>query len=81
VSAVDPAPGAAKPEQIADTPHPRHASNISEQGSIYWKIPPQGGREYQPMSFGRKNMKRRREKGGKCKRKRGKKMRKGEVKG
>jgi hypothetical protein len=47
--------------------------------------PPGGG--YQLMSFGGKNMKRRREKGGKCKRKRkkgeskrkrkGKKMRKG----
>jgi hypothetical protein len=46
--------------------------------------------KYQQMSFGGKNMKRQREKGGKCKRKRkkgerkeerGKKMRKGEVKG
>jgi hypothetical protein len=49
--------------------------------------PPLGGGEYQPMSFGGKNMKRRRETGGKCKRKRkkgkrkSKKMRKGEVKG
>ncbi len=65
------------------------------QGSIYWKIrPPPGGGKYQPMSFGGKNMKREREKGGKCKRKRkkeerkrkekgrrGKKMRKGEEKG
>jgi hypothetical protein len=31
--------------------------------------PPSGGEKYQPMSFGGKNMKRRREKGGKCKRK------------
>jgi hypothetical protein len=49
------------------------------QGSIYWKIPPPGGGgEYQPMSFGGKNMKRRREKGGKCKRKskKGKRKRK-----
>jgi hypothetical protein len=39
--------------------------------------PPPGGREkYQPMSFGVKNMKRRREKGGKCKRKRKKRERK-----
>jgi hypothetical protein len=60
------------------------------QGSIYWKILPPlgGGGEYQPMSFGGKIMEKRREKGGKCKRKkgkkieeRGKKMRKGEAKG
>jgi hypothetical protein len=37
--------------------------------------PPQGG-EYQPMSFGGKNTKRRREKGGKCKIKRKKRERK-----
>ncbi len=51
--------------------------------------PPLGG-EYQAMSFGGKNMKREREKGGKCKRKgrnrkkkveRGKKMRKGKKRG
>jgi hypothetical protein len=49
---------------------------IRNQGPIYWKIPPWG--EYQPMSFGGKNMKRRREKGRKCKRKRktGKRKRK-----
>ncbi len=38
------------------------------QGSVYWKtpaLPPAG--EYQPMSFGGKNYKRRREKRGKCK--------------
>jgi hypothetical protein len=47
------------------------------QGSIYWKIPPPWGKEkYQPMSFGGKNMKRGREKGGKCKRKRKKEERK-----
>jgi hypothetical protein len=47
------------------------------QGSIYWKIPsPLGGGEYQPMSFEGKNMKRPREKGGKCKRKRKKRERK-----
>jgi hypothetical protein len=41
------------------------------QGSICWKIPPPlGGGKYQPMTFGGKNMKRRREKGGKCERKR-----------
>jgi hypothetical protein len=41
------------------------------QRSIYWKIPPlPGGGIYQPMSFGGKNMKRRREKGGKYERKR-----------
>jgi hypothetical protein len=44
-------------------------------GSIYWKIPPPRG-EYQPMSFGGKNMKREREKGGKCRRKRKKEERK-----
>jgi hypothetical protein len=32
--------------------------------------PPQGRGEYQSVSFGGKNMERRREKGGKCKRKR-----------
>jgi hypothetical protein len=45
-------------------------------------LPPLGG-EYQPMSFGEKNMKRGREKGGKCKRKRKKwerKRKKGERK-
>jgi hypothetical protein len=42
------------------------------------KYPPLGGwGKYQPMSFGGKNMKRRREKGGKCKRK----GRKGKEKG
>jgi hypothetical protein len=58
---------------------------VKTQGSIYWKIPPPllGG-EYQSVSFGGKNMKRPREKGGKCRRKRkkgGKKMRKGDGKG
>jgi hypothetical protein len=38
--------------------------------------PPPGGGEYQPMSFWGKNMKRRREKRGKCKRKRKKEERK-----
>ncbi len=38
--------------------------------------PPPGGGKYQPMSFGGKNMKRERQKGGKCKRKRKKKERK-----
>jgi hypothetical protein len=51
-------------------------------------LPPPGG-EYQPMSFGGKDMKGRIEKGGKCKTKKkkeeekgrkGKKKRKGEVK-
>jgi hypothetical protein len=49
---------------------------------ILENTPPQGG-EYQPMSFGGKNMKRGREKGGKCKRKRQKgerKKKKGERK-
>jgi hypothetical protein len=47
------------------------------QGSIYWKIPPPPGREeYLPMSFGGKNMKRQREKRGKCKRKKKKGERK-----
>ncbi len=44
---------------------------------------PLGGGEYQPMSFGGKNMKRGREKGGKCKikgRKRKEEGRKGERK-
>jgi hypothetical protein len=45
------------------------------QGPIYWKIPPPQGR-YQLMSFGGKNMKRGREKEGKCKRKRKKGVRK-----
>jgi hypothetical protein len=53
------------------------------QGPIYWKIPPPprgGGKKYQPMSFGGKNMKRRKEKMGKSKRKRkkvGRKRKKG----
>jgi hypothetical protein len=37
---------------------------------------PPGGKKYQPMSFGRKNMKRQREKEGKSKRKRKKGERK-----
>jgi hypothetical protein len=41
------------------------------------KYLPLGGGEYQPMSFGGKNMKSRREKEGKCKRKRKKGERKG----
>jgi hypothetical protein len=41
-------------------------------------VPPQLGEEYQPMSFCGKNMKRGREKGGKCKRKRKKGERKRE---
>ncbi len=48
------------------------------QGSIYWKIThlPWGEGKYQPMSFGWKNLKRVRDKGGKCKRKRKKEDRK-----
>jgi hypothetical protein len=45
--------------------------------------PPKGGKKYQPMSFGGVNIKREREKGGKCKRKRKKgerKRKKGEGK-
>jgi hypothetical protein len=45
--------------------------------------PPWGGEKYQPMSFGGKNMKRRKENGGKSKRKRkkvGRKRKKGERK-
>jgi hypothetical protein len=45
------------------------------QRSIYW-----GGGEYQPMSFGEKNMTREREKGENVKEKKGRKG-KGEVKG
>ncbi len=46
-------------------------------------LPPGGGGGYQPMSFGGKNMKRRREKRKNIKEKeeRGKEMRKGEVNG
>ncbi len=53
------------------------------QGSINWKIPPRGEGEYQPLSFGEKNMKSGREKEGKCKRKRkkGKKKEEGKKKG
>jgi hypothetical protein len=47
------------------------------QGSIYGKIPPGRVGNYQPMSIGGKNMKRGREKGGKCKkRKKGERKRK-----
>jgi hypothetical protein len=51
------------------------------RGLYFRKYPPPG--RYQPMSSGGKNMKRRREKGGKCKRKMKKgerKMKKGERK-
>jgi hypothetical protein len=41
------------------------------------KYPPSPGWKYQPMSFGGKNMKRRREKGGKCERKKEERERKG----
>ncbi len=47
------------------------------QGPIYWKITPPRGGGYQPMSFGGKNMKRRREKGENVK----EKGRKGKEKG
>jgi hypothetical protein len=40
------------------------------RGLYIGKSSPPGGGKYQPMSFGGKNMKRGREKGGKCKRKR-----------
>jgi hypothetical protein len=43
---------------------------------IKYPRPPWGGGKYQLMSFGGKNMKRGREKGGKCKRKRKKEERK-----
>jgi hypothetical protein len=47
------------------------------RGLYFGKYPPPGrGGEYQPMSFGGKNMKRRRKKRGKCKRKRKKEERK-----
>jgi hypothetical protein len=47
------------------------------QGSILENTPPTpGGGKYQPMTFGGKNMKRQREKGGKCERKRKKGERK-----
>jgi hypothetical protein len=42
-----------------------------DRGLYTKNTPPQGG-EYQPMSFAGKNMKRGRENGGKCNRKRGK---------
>jgi hypothetical protein len=53
------------------------------RGLYIGKYPPLGGKKYQPMSFGGKNMKRREEKGGKNKRKRkkvGRKRKKGERK-
>ncbi len=53
-------------------------------GAFILENTPALGGGYQPMSFGGKNVKRQREKRGKCKRKRKKgekKMRKGEVKG
>jgi hypothetical protein len=43
---------------------------------ILENTPPPWGGKYQPMLFGGKNMKREREKGGKCKRKRKKEERK-----
>ncbi len=58
--------------------------NIYTGFYIMENLPPLGGgKKYQPMSFGGKNMKRRGEKGGKCKRKRKKgkrKSKKGERK-
>jgi hypothetical protein len=47
-----------------------------KQGCIYWKIPPPPGGNISRCHLGGKNMKRPREKGGKCKRK----MKKGEKK-
>jgi hypothetical protein len=47
-------------------------------------LPPRGGKNYQPMSFGGKNMKMGREKGGKCKRKgkeKGRKWKENEKRG
>ncbi len=49
---------------------------LDRRGLYIGKYLPPGGGEYQPMSFGGKNMKIEREKGGKCKRKRKKRERK-----
>jgi hypothetical protein len=50
---------------------------VYTRGLYFGKYPPPlGGKKYWPMSFGGKNMKRRREKRGKCKRKRKKEERK-----
>jgi hypothetical protein len=51
--------------------------------AVYWKIPPPGGGVISANVIWGKNMKRGREKGGKCKRKRkkGEKMRKREETG
>jgi hypothetical protein len=51
---------------IAEVPPSSCGIVIADQQPIYWKISPlPGGRKkYQLMSFGGKNMKRRREKGG-----------------
>jgi hypothetical protein len=48
----------------------------TSRGLYFGKYLPPWGGENQPMSFGGKNMKRRREKRGKCKRKRKKEERK-----
>jgi hypothetical protein len=49
---------------------------VSVRGLYIGKYPPLERGKYQPMSFGGKNLKRVREKGGKCKRKRKKEERK-----
>ncbi len=51
------------PSQMTSAP-PRKGGVSKSYNSKYWKIPSRPG-EYQPMSFGGKNMKRGREKGGK----------------
>jgi hypothetical protein len=56
-------------------------TSIISRGLYHGKYPRgREGGEYQPMSFGRKNMKRGREKGGKCKRK-GRKGKENEKRG
>jgi hypothetical protein len=60
------------------------AGFVPRQGTIYWKIPPPpGGREYQLKSFGGKKLKGDEKKGENVKEKgrKGKRKRKGEVKG
>jgi hypothetical protein len=57
---------------------------VKKTGVYILENTPPRGEKYQPMSFGGKNMKRGREKGGKCKRKRKKgerKLEKGKKKG
>jgi hypothetical protein len=70
--------GSFLPDQVVLTSRTQLASVVHSRGALYSHLTLLGGGgKYQPMSFGGKNKKRPREKGGKC----GRKGKKGEERG